>query len=192
MKTKIKFFSLRIGLILSLVLHTVLLSLLFFSCNIINKSTDNQIFIQGKKNTFISATLNFATPNPKNLKITFKKNNPAIQSSENSSTIKTIKTIKAINGNRKNLLNTLIYTDISEHEIYPKNAQRLHQTGAVTIFFDLTPSGKIINLAILHSSGYEILDQAAIAAILNAQPFLGIQKYLNTVQSFRLKLKFQN
>ena len=101
-------------------------------------------------------------------------------------------TIKAVSGEKLNELNALIYRDISAHKIYPEMAQELNQTGVVTVTFTLEPSGEIKGLVIINSSGYEDLDQAAQEAVLSAQPFAGIEKYLNTEQSFRLNIEFQN
>lgn len=101
-------------------------------------------------------------------------------------------TIKAVSGEKLNELNALIYRDISAHKIYPEMAQELNQTGVVTVTFTLEPSGEIKGLVMINSSGYEDLDQAAQEAVLSAQPFAGIEKYLNTEQSFRLNIEFQN
>jgi len=101
-------------------------------------------------------------------------------------------TIKAVSGEKLNELDALIYRDISAHKIYPEMAQELNQTGVVTVTFTLEPSGEIKGLVMINSSGYEDLDQAAQEAVLSAQPFAGIEKYLNTEQSFRLNIEFQN
>ena len=99
--------------------------------------------------------------------------------------------IKAISGTQLNQLISLIYQEIAAHKNYPEMAQELDQTGTVTVSFIIQPNGKISNLLVLHSSAYHDLDQAALSAILEAQPFQGVQKYLNQAQTFKLNIEFQ-
>jgi periplasmic protein TonB len=54
-----------------------------------------------------------------------------------------------------------IRTILAERLKYPKNAARLNQQGEVTVLFTLTPEREVTQLAILHSSDFELLDNAA-------------------------------
>lgn len=50
---------------------------------------------------------------------------------------------------------------IDERKIYPKNAKRLKQMGTVKVKFRVSEDGTLKNIAIVDSSGFELLDQAA-------------------------------
>ncbi len=56
---------------------------------------------------------------------------------------------------------------IDEHKIYPKNAKRLRQSGVVHIKFTLLDDGTIKGVSVVHSSGFELLDNAG-ADLLSA------------------------
>lgn len=59
---------------------------------------------------------------------------------------------------------------LAQRRTYPKNALRLNQQGDVTVGFELTPSGEVENLRILHSSEFELLDNAARTLIQGCAP----------------------
>ena len=99
---------------------------------------------------------------------------------------------KAISGTTLNKLIALVYRDIATHKTYPEMAQQLNQTGVATVSFMLHPDGKITGMTLVRSSGYEDLDQAALAAVTAAQPFPDIHAYLHQPRQFQLKIHFQN
>lgn len=99
---------------------------------------------------------------------------------------------KAISGTKLNKLIAIVYRDIAAHKTYPEMAQQLNQTGVATVSFMLHPDGKITGLTLVRSSGYQDLDQAALAAVTAAQPFSGVQAYLREARQFRLNIHFQD
>ncbi len=53
---------------------------------------------------------------------------------------------------------------------YPRNAQRLKMQGEVRVSFRLKSDGSVENIEVIHSSGFEILDEDARALIKNTSP----------------------
>ncbi len=204
------------GLALSFLIHGILLIILFLNFDFQDK---NQVSIPGQKDIIFSELLENNNPNTnQGTKIKFappplflkEPSHPILRLdklpikpiqklTQKPSTTPIIKTpekphpeeIKAISGIELNQLARLIYQEISMHKNYPEMAQELNQTGIVTVSFTIQPNGKIFNLFILHSSAYPDLDQAAMNAVLAAQPFQNIQKYLNAPQTFKLNIDFQ-
>lgn len=60
---------------------------------------------------------------------------------------------------------SLIYKELSNHFTYPKIAQRRNWQGQVLLAFRLSYNGTIEDIKINHSSGYNVLDQAAIVSL---------------------------
>jgi len=203
------------GLALSFLIHGILLIILFLNFDFQDK---NQVSIPGQKDIIFSELLENNNPDTNqgtNIKfapppsLLERPKNPIsrldtpplikqpIQKPRPTPIIKTLEKphpeeIKAISGTQLNQLISLIYQAISRHKNYPEMAQELNQTGIVTVSFKIQPNGEISNLLLLHSSAYHDLDQAALNAVLAAQPFQGVQKYLTQAQTFKLNIEFQN
>lgn len=77
-------------------------------------------------------------------------------------------------GNYDQLLLAL-HNAIAIHQEYPENAQLLQQQGTTIVSFELHSSGEITNISIKHSSGFALLDNAAISAIQQTSPFTTIR-----------------
>lgn len=60
---------------------------------------------------------------------------------------------------------SLIYKELNNHFNYPKIAQRRNWQGQVLLAFRLSNDGTIKDIKINHSSGYNVLDQAAIVSL---------------------------
>lgn len=65
----------------------------------------------------------------------------------------------------------MIRLRIEKHKKYPDYARERGIEGKVTIIFVLKHDGYISGVRIAKSSGYKVLDQAAITAVKNASPF---------------------
>lgn len=57
---------------------------------------------------------------------------------------------------------------IERKKVYPDTARDLGMTGEVEVLYELDRSGKLIRAEIASSSGYKLLDQAAIRAVKSA------------------------
>jgi TonB family protein len=66
---------------------------------------------------------------------------------------------------------------IREHEFYPSGARLRRMEGTVTIYLAIQASGVLDRVAIQDSSGYELLDQAALNMVEDASPFPPPQSY---------------
>ena len=68
---------------------------------------------------------------------------------------------------------------IARAKIYPPKAREKGQQGKIHLSFKIGKDGKVLKLFVEHSSGYEILDEAARIAITDAGPFPPIPEKLN-------------
>lgn len=60
---------------------------------------------------------------------------------------------------------------IQEHIVYPPKAQRNGWEGRVVVMFSVLQSGKVKDIRIRKSSGYDILDENVIETIRKVEPF---------------------
>lgn len=97
---------------------------------------------------------------------------------------------KAIAGKELNQLIILIYKSIDKNKVFPRQAEVLHQKGKVVISFILYPNGEIKNIFIVKSSGFKILDNAALTAIQKSSPIHGTKQYLKTAQNFTVPIGY--
>ncbi len=74
-----------------------------------------------------------------------------------------------------NQLLLLLHNAIAKNQVYPTNAQILHQQGTVILDFTLHVSGEITDIKIEKSSGFGLLDDAAIAAVQSINPFTAMK-----------------
>lgn len=82
-----------------------------------------------------------------------------------------------------------LHNAIEQNQIYPANARLLREHGTVTMGFKLFPSGQIVNIKVLKSSGYRLLDQAAVQAVTNSSPFKSVK--LHEAINLTLELEFK-
>lgn len=85
----------------------------------------------------------------------------------------------------------LLHSIIQEHQQYPNNALQMEREGKTILMFILYPNGTIKNLRMLSSSGTPTLDEAAIAAVNDAIPFKGVDKYLTNPQEYQITVAFE-
>jgi TonB family protein len=84
-----------------------------------------------------------------------------------------------------------IQLKIAQAKIYPSLARERKQQGKAFLSFKLDRNGKILELSVENSSGYKILDQAAIRAIKEAAPFPTIPESLNkNYASLKIPISF--
>lgn len=66
-------------------------------------------------------------------------------------------------------IESIIKTELSKFFYYPKSAQRKNWQGLVIISFFIRPNGVISNIKVNKSSGYSVLDSAAVDALSKVQ-----------------------
>lgn len=59
---------------------------------------------------------------------------------------------------------------LGQHKYYPVGARRAGAHGTVRLYIVIARDGEILNLAIARSSGYPVLDQAAMGMVKRAEP----------------------
>jgi len=67
--------------------------------------------------------------------------------------------------NHDEKIKALLNNELSKHFYYPKAAQRKNRQGRVLLGFTISPLGGIENIHVNQSSGFTILDNAAIKAL---------------------------
>ena len=82
---------------------------------------------------------------------------------------------------------TTVRQMIARAKVYPPQAREKGQQGKINLSFKLGKNGGVLKLLVDHSSGYEMLDEAARDAVKNAGPFPPIPEKLNK-QYVSLKL----
>jgi len=74
---------------------------------------------------------------------------------------------------------SIIYKELSQYFTYPKLAQKRNWQGKVLLSLRLSSSGKIKEIQLNNSSGYSVLDQAAIVALRKVDQLPNISKWLD-------------
>jgi protein TonB len=121
-----------------------------------------------------------ARPKPKEQSFNIKK--PTINENIKSTT----STILSSSSNHSQKLNkdhlsnylTIIRNRIEENRNYPFLARRQGLEGMVIVIFSLNYNGSLEDIKVKKSSGYKLLDQAALEAIEKATPFPPFPKAL--------------
>lgn len=72
-------------------------------------------------------------------------------------------------GSSKNYFRTLM-AHLANYKDYPAEAKKNKQQGIVTVQFTINTRGEILNYSIKKSSGYELLDKAALSLLQKASP----------------------
>ena len=60
---------------------------------------------------------------------------------------------------------------VSSSVVYPLQAQEANQEGMVKIDLEISSSGNLKDARVKESSGYEMLDRSALAAVLEQAPY---------------------
>ena len=66
---------------------------------------------------------------------------------------------------------TAVLQAIGEKKNYPSGARSRNQTGNVKLFLQISADGGINRAEVLETSGYSLLDQAALKTVYKAAPF---------------------
>ena len=85
----------------------------------------------------------------------------------------------------------ILFKVISTAHHYPEEAKQQGLTGETIIRFTINPDGALDEVDIIKSSGFDILDKAALKTIRNAAPFASLPKEIGQKQlTFRLPMRF--
>jgi len=86
---------------------------------------------------------------------------------------------------------SIIYTELSQHFTYPKLAQRRNWQGKVLLSLQVTSTGKIKNVQLSSSSGYGVLDQAAINSLINMGHLPQVSSWLSYDIDLKIPVIYQ-
>ncbi len=64
-----------------------------------------------------------------------------------------------------------VSADVGQHRIYPLSARDARQQGTAVIHIHLRRDGSLLDVTLLKSSGYPVLDEAARDAVLHVGRF---------------------
>ncbi len=73
---------------------------------------------------------------------------------------------------------TALQAEIARHRSYPRIARRLRQEGTVEVGFVVLADGRLTEIELVDSSGYELLDHAALQAVRGVRQFRPIPSEL--------------
>lgn len=90
----------------------------------------------------------------------------------------------------RNDIQTRIHRDFSRHFSYPPLARRHGWEGAVRLGYDVTPEGRVINVRVLASSGYPVLDRNAQETLSRVPP-LGPTGWPRPIEALELAVHYQ-
>ena len=86
---------------------------------------------------------------------------------------------------------SIIYKRLNNHFKFPRIAQRRNWQGQVVLAFRLSRDGNIKNIKINHSSGYNVLDQAAIVALQKIGQLPQVTSWLNDGIDIQIPIIYQ-
>ena len=85
----------------------------------------------------------------------------------------------------------MLHSAISREKRYPTLARRQRREGTATVSFSLSPSGDMAGINIDRSSGFRMLDTAALGAVSRVAPFKPAQTFLTEVTPFKVDVIFR-
>jgi len=108
-----------------------------------------------------------------------RQETPKISTNESPSSIPKVKII------------SLLREKIQQNFYYPKLAQRRNWQGDVQLAFDVNNYGSIKNITVKESSGYEILDNAAMNALIKVHSIPDLDLKSNFYSDLKLTVKYR-
>ena len=94
-------------------------------------------------------------------------------------------------GDRADQLRRFVYEAINREKRYPYMAQRQRREGLVKLNFVMHPDGKVTNIAVVQSSRFAILDNAAKRAVEAISPFQLAAEYLQVQHNYNVDIDFR-
>jgi protein TonB len=85
----------------------------------------------------------------------------------------------------------LIYMEINKHKHYPYIAKRQGREGLVRLNFIMHPDGEVTDIAIVETSRFAVLDNAARHAVQAISPFRVAAEYLDSYHRYDVNIDFR-
>ena len=98
---------------------------------------------------------------------------------------------QAAGDNEHGALLALLHHAIDGNKRYPTIARRQQRQGVATVLFRLHPDGALDRLELADSSGFDMLDQAALRAVAGVAPFEPAMRLLTRDAEFRVEVEFR-
>lgn len=97
----------------------------------------------------------------------------------------------SITAEEQGQLLSLLHQAISREKRYPMLARRQRREGTATVSFSLSPSGDMDAVDLDRSSGFSVLDTAAVSAVSRVAPFAPAHLFLSEVTRFTVDVTFK-
>lgn len=85
----------------------------------------------------------------------------------------------------------LVLAQIRQHQYYPRAARTRRLEGRVLLFVSIAQDGTVQAAEVRETSGYQLLDQAALAIIADSAPFPAPQLYQFSARRYLLPITFR-
>lgn len=86
---------------------------------------------------------------------------------------------------------SMLHQAIDSHKHYPLVALRMRQQGTARVRFRLFEDGRIEDVTLLQTSGYQSLDHSALHAVESIAPFTPAREYLSNDEQFYVDIVFR-
>lgn len=85
----------------------------------------------------------------------------------------------------------ILHQATGENLVYPKIAADFNEMGMVGVGYTISPNGQISQVKLIKTSGYDILDQAALDAIHAMSPVKNVSAYLDKPKYIAAYIEFR-
>jgi len=149
--------------------------------NISKKTASTTIIkIEPVKENLVPLTkLNSPTIKPQHIALLNTVDNRPISTANNIKSTVTSENKKPVKEDNTEKIKALLNNELSKYFYYPKPARRKNRQGSVLLAFSINSQGEINNIHINKSSGFKILDDAAIKALKQINANEDLAKALN-------------
>jgi len=124
-------------------------------------------------------------------KESLQSNNTAFIENKDIKTISEASTNESASSTSKIKIISLLRNSMQQYFYYPKLAQRRNWQGNVQLAFDVNNYGSIKNITVKESSGYEILDNAAMNALNKVHTIPDLEIKSNFYSDLKLTVKYR-
>ncbi len=86
---------------------------------------------------------------------------------------------------------SLLINELRQYFVYPRLARKRNWQGKVLLAMQITPAGTVRNIRLTKSSGYPILDQAALKAMQQVETLPAMKNILQTDLDIEIPVLYQ-